>query len=345
MGKESKINELITAVKDYYEQKQTLEKKRAENDSQFLQALETLNSKKGQHFDSTTTTDTDTIKKDWEASKKIINEHKKQFKNILSQRKELVAKNISAKVEGYKHLKEIDAIPESINRSVDANSFNCLAHEIKHESFGPLILDIPFFGEFEVSSQLDTGINFGDNYFRFIEEVEGPNTYGFLQPDYLYYKYNSFLFIFTYSGFPFQNGMANFRASVLPNGGYYIWQGPVVGGSGSTSLRMNAWLDIAQFTPPGNLQMWQGSRKMIIDEIRESGSSHVQVTEGTSRRSGYLPEDMVVEHGQIRPIYHNVPYSITVGFETAMSVDNCGEALLDIDISVPMVGGDIIYWG
>ena len=157
-----------------------------------------------------------------------------------------------------------------------------------------------------------------------------------------YFDRHNFYFSFTYDPYTSENGFISIKAQAHGNGGYSIYQECMPRGfyNRTSAVRMFASIDYAQPTPTGDMQFWEGEVKEIIGEtISTNDTIGCDIPPST----GYLPEDITIDHGALRPIYNNRPFVITVRFQTYLVVDATGQGNIDVFMNVPMAWGEVYY--
>ena len=336
MKRKGDVKQLGAVVNEYYEKKWAIDGATAETNLNLAMVEGSLRAL--QHQPPGDAASKAPPIKQLRERKKKIKQLKKTYDKSLSQRKVLVDKNIKAKAAGYKYWHTKGSTPKLGDRPHDAYLFNCVASHFSHSRIGPTCRNIDNM-RIHINGPR-ASLQFGENYFRYAENVEGPDNpiTGFGS---FCFDTHNFYFTFEFDEYAFQDGTIRIKTLAHPNGGYFCWQDDTLPGQFSQSwVWMLARTDFAQLTPTGQLQVWEGDVKELCDK-RMSTFDAFGIT--MKPWSGYLPEDFRIDHGEVRPIYNGYPFIITVHFQANFIAETCGQAALDVVMNVPMVSGEIYY--
>ena len=327
---------LVSEVKRYYQRKNSLEHEMALCRFDRYAREWTLQQRMSKEATRVALSDAD--KATMAEYERGLQQNREKYETVLARHKELVSSNVRLKLANYKRRAQLKQPLPTIEQP-PAHYINGIVAEpddthvdgaprvdahVVHHTYGP-----------------EWSLNLFDNQCDFRQWVRVPFPRLFDS----FFDVRTFSFIFQEGIHEGDDGTIRIKAFAHGNGGYLVrrdsWWLPIPPPPVWTHMAMVARVDFAQQTPLGDWQAYPGDEKEIFNEFE----STVGVSATNRPWTGYLPEDIELDHGHARPIYSGHPFCISVHFTVFTSTGCGGELHLDANLNVPMISGEIFTNG
>jgi len=340
MSKNNNKQALLSAVKKYYEEKDSFEEKLCEIDTTFAKDENSFILKKKRKQVGDYAKEVIYTSKDLENRKNRIFKTKGKYEEILSEYHKWKKKNNKSNISNYKYLNDTGFSVKNYKNAEPKYIFNCLAKNFAHIHFPRRDVN-GHLSRVEVYGP-EADLQKYDNSFYFRNSITGYTGSTFETGNWYHDKFRFYLtFAFDPALSSSENGIITVKARVHCNGSCVVWQDLIPHEflyTSETGVTLNASVDFAQSTPTGHYQIWEGDVVNLVDAWMSFYSAQY-------RRYKPLivpiPDVIDIIHRYDRPLFGDRCFAVTVIFETNVIVDKGGIGSIEMEMTVPMVWSEV----